>query len=208
MFEVTLKALRTEGACFSGYNKVVRALQGREFTEDDDARISYIRFAHKDPISIESIVASNGLDDALWALRCVEGRDRDIRMFAVWCARQVEHLMMDERSKNALNVVERLANGLATQDEFSAARAAARAAAWAAAGATRAAAGAAAWAAARAAADAAAEAAAWAAAGVATGVATWAATWAAARGAQIDMILKVCRGQAPWQVQQSEGEIK
>ncbi|CFN82219.1 phage-related hypothetical protein [Bordetella pertussis] len=75
-----------------------------------------------------AILASNGLDDALWALRCVPGVDRDARLFAVWCARQVEHLMTDQRSKDALDVAERFANGEATEEE----RAAARAAAWAA----------------------------------------------------------------------------
>ncbi|MFU2053320.1 hypothetical protein [Bordetella hinzii] len=145
-FEVTLADLRREGACFSGYNKVVRAIQGREFTDDDGERESYIRFRHDAPIALTAILKSNGLDDALWALRCVRGVDRDARLFAVWCARQVEHLMTDQRSKNSLAVAERFAKGEATEAERAAAWAAARDAARAAA---RAAAGAAAWAAAR-----------------------------------------------------------
>lgn len=149
-FTVTLAALRKEGACISGYNKVVRAVQGREFSDGDHGRETYIRFAHKDPIPLILIVESNGIDDALWALRCVPGCDRDARLFAVWCARQVQHLMTNERSTNALDVAERHANGEATDDELYSAWAAARAAAWAAArddawAAARAAARAAAW---------------------------------------------------------------
>ena len=134
MFNVTLKSLREARACHGGYNKVVRALQDRPFTADDAHRETYIRFAHKEPIPIVDILKSNGLDDALWALRCVKGHDRDLRLYAVWCARQVEHLMKDQRSRNALDVAERHANGLATDEELDAARdaawAAARDAAW------------------------------------------------------------------------------
>ena len=100
--------------------------------------------------------------------------DRTLRLFAVWCARQVQHLMTDPRSVAAVDVAERFANGNATVEELKVARAAAgevardatgdaaREAAWAAAGAAAGDAGAAAWAAWDVARDAAAWAAAWA----------------------------------------------
>ena len=76
--------------------------------------------------------------------------DKTLRLFACWCARQVWDLLPDERSRNAVEVAERYANGEATNEELSAARDAARDAAWAAArDAARDAARAAAWAAAR-----------------------------------------------------------
>ena len=143
-FTVTLAALREEGACLAGYNKVVRAVQGQEFSDSDRERETYIHFAHKDPIPLILIVESNGIDDALWALRCVPGCDRDARLFAVWCARQVQHQMTDARSTAALDVAENFANGRASNDELDAAwdaawaatrdaaRAATRDAAWAA----------------------------------------------------------------------------
>ena len=58
--------------------------------------------------------------------------DRDLRLFAVWCAREALKLTKspDERSINACNVAELYANGEATQDELSSAWAAAREAAW------------------------------------------------------------------------------
>jgi hypothetical protein len=97
--------------------------------------------------------------------------DKTLRLFACWSVRQVWNLLTDERSRNAIEVAERYAEGKATDEELATAQAAARAAAEAAAGAARGAA-AAAWDAAGAALDAAAAArgaaaAAWDAAGAA-----------------------------------------
>jgi len=104
--------------------------------------------------------------DKVWAFTR-EGivGDKTLRLFAVGCARKVQHLMKDQRSIDALDVAERYANGDATEDELAAAGLAARAATGSAA-------------------EAAAEAA-WVAAGAAAGRATWdaalAAAWEAAR---------------------------
>ncbi|CAJ3973380.1 bacteriophage protein [Burkholderia pseudomallei] len=183
-FAVTLAALRKSGACYEGYNKLVRSIQGKAFSAEDADRNSYIPFKHDAEIPLLDILKSNGLDDALWTLRCISGADRDLRLFAVWCARQVEHLMQDQCSKDALNVAERFANGEATDEERAAARDAARAAARDAAWAT-------AWGAA------------WAAAGGAAGAAARAAAGAAARAAawdaQKEMFERMCLGTAPWQ---------
>jgi hypothetical protein len=56
--------------------------------------------------------------------------DRELRLFGVFSARQVQHLMTDSRSLAVLDVAERHANGEATDEEL----AAAVDAAWAAAG--------------------------------------------------------------------------
>ena len=196
-FQVTLKDLRKAGACIAGYNKLVCALTGMEF---DPERETYIRFRHDEPISIEYVLRSNGLDDALWALRAVPDADRDCRHYAVWCAREVQHLMTDPRCIHALDVAERYADGQATDDELKAAREAARAAAWdAARDAAWDAARDAAWAAAWDAAWAAAWDAAWDAAREAARAAAWSAARAAAKTTQADMLVKMCQGTAPWQ---------
>jgi len=162
-WSVTLSQLRKAGACVSGYNRLVCALKGVEYKE----RETYIRFSHKEIIPIAFIVESNGIEDALWSTKCLSGCDRDLRLFSVWCARQVQNLMEDQRSIYALDVAERFANGNATEIELAAARDAARAAAWDAA-----------WDAARAAA--------WDAARDAARAAAWDAAWDAARAAAWD----------------------
>ena len=67
------------------------------------------------------------VEDRIWVvLRKDFFTDKELRLFAVWCARQVQHLMTDERSINAINVAEKFANGEVTEEELDAASAAAR----------------------------------------------------------------------------------
>ena len=47
--------------------------------------------------------------------------DRTLRIFACKCVREVWHLLTDERSRNAVDVAERYAEGEATDEELSAA---------------------------------------------------------------------------------------
>ena len=116
-------------------------------------------------------------EDRLWVvLRTDLVSEKLMRLFAVWCARQVQHLMKDDRSIKALDVAEAFANGLATKEEL--------AAAWAAA-----------WDAARAAAWAAAWAAAGDAARDAARAAAWAAAWAAAGDAQIKKLIEMVKAE-------------
>ena len=79
--------------------------------------------------------------DAIWLLcRNEFMSDKDMRLFAVWCARESLKLIAnpDQRSIDACDVAERYANGEVTYEELSAAwdaasdaaRDAARAAAW------------------------------------------------------------------------------
>jgi hypothetical protein len=63
----------------------------------------------------------------LWALKKIGLLDGPpARLLAVRFVRRVEHLMNDERSKKALDVAERYAGGLASDDELNAARDAAK----------------------------------------------------------------------------------
>jgi len=179
-FLTTLNKIRACSPCEPGWTKLLKHLG--KTTADDE------------PLPFSVILESNGLDDALWCCRASPEYDREWRLFAVWCARQVQHLVTDKRSIEALDVAERFANGLATTQEL--------AAAWYAAGyAARAAAGAAARVAARSAARAAARAAAGDAAGVAARAAAWAVAGDAAGDAQKEVFLWIVSGGlAEWEV--------
>ena len=108
----TLQAIREHGPCADGWKKLLAHL-GKTGADDE-------------PLSLLTILDSNGLDDALWCLRAMPEHNKHWRLYAVWCARQVQHLMTDARSVAALDVAERHAHGTASDQELAAARAAAR----------------------------------------------------------------------------------
>lgn len=120
MITTTLNKIRKCNPCADGWSTLLKHL-GKAEADDE-------------PLPFSVIFESNGLDDALWAMRSAPDHDREWRLFAVWCARQVQHLMTDPRSLNALDVATRFANCEATHQElaaaWAAARATARAAAW------------------------------------------------------------------------------
>ena len=176
--KTTLNKIRDKKPCKEGWEKLLTHLKK---TKADDEELSLL-----------TVLKSNGVEDAIWCLRAVDDCDRDARLFAVWCARQVQHLITDQRSIDTIDAAERFADGLMARNDLNAARAAARGAAWDAAwaaawGTARGAAWDAAWAAAR-----------GAARGAAWGAARGAA-WDAALNAQKEMFTSMCNGNAPWQ---------
>ena len=119
----TLNAIIRHAPCRDGWKKLLRHL-GKTKADDE-------------PLSLMTILESNGLDHAVWCLRALpESEQWRVRLFAVACAEQVKQLMKDARSLNALRVAKAYALGFATLDELDAAEqeawvATARAAAWA-----------------------------------------------------------------------------
>ena len=104
----TLNQIRANSPCASGWKKLLVHLNKT--------------IADAEPLNIATVIDRNGLDDALWCLQAVEYKDKEIRLYAVWCARQVQHLMTDKRIIDILDVSERFANGEATQEELNSAR--------------------------------------------------------------------------------------
>ena len=116
----TLTEIREHSPCTSGWSKLLKSL-GKTHADDE-------------PLALEHILDSNGLDDALWALRAVKGHDKDLRLFACQCARLVlpiyeEKYPEDNRPRKAIEAAEKFALGRIDEAELEkAARAAADAA--------------------------------------------------------------------------------
>ena len=118
--QTTLEKIRAHSPCVDGWTRLLTFLGKTK--------------ADNEPLPLSSILESNGLDDTLWCFQAFDGFEREKRLYVVWCARQVQHLMTDPRSLAALDVAEQFANSLASPEELGAASdAAARAAAWTAA---------------------------------------------------------------------------
>lgn len=145
----TLNRIRAAHPCHEGWTKLLAQL-GKTAADDE-------------PLSLLTILDSNGLDDALWCLDADPALDRLKRHFKAWCAERVLHLFESDRPGDT-RVRDQIAM-LRCDDANDAERAAARAAASAAASA---------------AARPAARAAAW--------VAASAASWVAARAAQANQL--------------------
>lgn len=170
--KTTFQKIKDNDPCSDGWNKLIRSV--KNFDLDTE-------------VSIKQILDSNGIGDAVWALRAFEMPDKEARLFIADVAEislQIykKHCPNGLRPRHAIEVARKFANGEITETELASASAAARAAsrntAWAA---SIYAASAAAWAASSSAArvaawDAssdAARAAAWDAGSVAGSVATW-----------------------------------
>lgn len=137
--KTTLNKIKSHGPCEDGWKTLLKHL-GKTASDDDE-------------LTIRRILESNGIADAIWALRSVDGHDREIRLFAADCAESVLYLFERDypnegRPRQAIEAARKYADGLISKQELffasAAASAAASDAAW---NAASAAASAAAWAA-------------------------------------------------------------
>lgn len=108
----TLNRIRAHDPCTNGWRKL---LKGLNKTEADD-----------EPLDLLTILNINDLDDALWCMRTMPEHDKEWRLYIVWCARQVHHLITDPRSIAVIDVAERFALGQTTVEELKAAQDAAQ----------------------------------------------------------------------------------
>lgn len=172
----TLNEIRKHDPCVEGWEKVLRFL-GKTGADDE-------------PLTLLTVLESNGLDDALWGLRALDPKyDNAVRLYACFCARYSldtfeKQYPEDKRPRHAIETAERYARGQANEDDLVAAgdaiwdavRATAGDAIWDAAGAARYTT--------------------WAAACAAAGDAARVAAWDAARAAAVDAARAAARDAA------------
>jgi hypothetical protein len=107
-YETTLARILAKGPCDRGWATLLKHLNK---TEPDN-----------EPLSLATILDKNGLSDAIWCLCAVPGSAKDARLFAVWCARQFQHLMDDPLCVEAIDEAERFAYATTTAASMSNAR--------------------------------------------------------------------------------------
>ena len=102
-----IKSHQPRCACCTGTENMI-AILNKTITDDE-------------PLPLLTILELVGLDNALWALRTIEGHYREERLLAGAYARQVQHLMDDQGCIDLLDLSERFANGQADGDDMLAA---------------------------------------------------------------------------------------
>jgi len=115
--KTTLNKIREHDPCERSWKKLLNHLNK---TKADD-----------EPLEIKTILDINGFEDAVWALRAVDGHDKDIRLFVCDCAESVLHFFENEfpddsRPRKAIEIARKFANGECNSDELIAASDAAR----------------------------------------------------------------------------------
>lgn len=89
--KTTLKAMYAHNPSESGWKRLLEYLNK---TTPDDA-----------PLSLLTILDISGIDDALWALRAVEGYDREKYRYTMWCALQLTHYVVAVAERCARRLV-------------------------------------------------------------------------------------------------------
>ncbi len=85
----TLNKLRKHDPCYDGWRTLLKQL--KKSKADDE------------PLHLLTILESNDLEDAIWALRAVDGHEREIRHFAMKCASQVQYMPLSQKSRICLD---------------------------------------------------------------------------------------------------------
>lgn len=92
MFYTTLNCIHQCGPCCEGWEQLLKHL-GKKKADDE-------------PLSLLTILKSNGLNDAIRTLRAIDDC-LEVFPFAVRCVRKVQHLLRDDSiCRGILNVVE------------------------------------------------------------------------------------------------------
>jgi hypothetical protein len=110
--QTTLNKIKYYSPCKDGWEKLLNHLNKLQ--------------ADNEILELRTILESNGLDDTIWALRTVEGKDKEIRLFAADCAELVLPIYEngypnDTRPRLAIEAARDYANGLITLEELAAA---------------------------------------------------------------------------------------
>jgi len=117
--KTTLNRIREHEPCTDSWEKLLKNL-GKTEADDED-------------LELRTILDLLGVNDAIWALRSIEGIDKEMRLFTCDCAESVLHIFEkkypnDNRPRKAIEVSRLFAEGKSTVEELKAARYAAWAA--------------------------------------------------------------------------------
>ena len=117
--KTTLNEIRKFDPCTDSWQRLLESL-GKTEADDTEVKLIYI-------------LDLLGIDDAIWALRAVDGHEKEARLFAADCAERVLHLYEDkypgdDRPRKAIEAARMFARLEISPEEAQAACSAARSA--------------------------------------------------------------------------------
>lgn len=98
----TLNAIKTYDPCLSGWNKLLHSLNKPQ--------------ADDEPVSLMHILRSNGIRDAVWALRCFDYKD--YCLFLADVVDSVAHLTDDKRVHDCIQAIRDYHASKITKDDL------------------------------------------------------------------------------------------
>jgi hypothetical protein len=104
--KTTLNAIREHSPCTTGWSKLLKNI-GKTKADDE-------------PLAITTILESNGLEDALWCLRAIDGHEKEIRLFANLC--EVEPKVIEELDEADYSNLQKVYLGFFNSEEMSSAQ--------------------------------------------------------------------------------------
>lgn len=118
--KTTLELIRKQNPCEESWLELLKSLNKTK--------------ADSEPLELTYILETLGITDAIWALRSLEGKDKEIRLFAADCAESVLHIFEkehpnDDRPRKVIRAARDYANGFISSQELKSARDAAKGAA-------------------------------------------------------------------------------
>ena len=105
---ITLDAIKAHDPC-DDY-KVLKSHLGDDFPLDKEFPLSLA-------LDVEGYEYSP-VSNTIWCFRALPEHKEIIQRFAIWSARQAQHLMKDKRSIDALDIAEKFLDGKATKEEL------------------------------------------------------------------------------------------
>ena len=102
MIKLTLDDIRKYNPCVTGYNTLVYALHGKVYNQSKNLYHERTELQYDEEFGLEFIIESNGIKDAIWAMRCLPAYEKTFKHFMI----DVVRLQRNKLSESQLQMLD------------------------------------------------------------------------------------------------------